>query len=240
MFEIFSVPTKYSFFSANQTRHSIKSSIGRLEGVLVGAKGTVASTITLYDAYQNTATALTPYTGTATAGSATTLTDSGRSWGVNSLAGLTLSITAGTGSGQSGTIASNTATTVTLTSALATPLDATSVYDVNSAAIVPVSGAGWPVGKFVGKTLVIVAGTGSGQNATIVSNTSEVIKVASDWSTPPDATSVFWIADSATPTIGVVDSLNLSGPFPFMCDFNNGLVVTSTGTVAPSFTVLYK
>jgi hypothetical protein len=68
--------------------------------------------------------------GTATAGGATTLTDSGKSWAVNTYAGYELRIASGTGSGQRRTIASNTATILTVSSAWATNPDATSVYAI--------------------------------------------------------------------------------------------------------------
>lgn len=69
--------------------------------------------------------------GTATSGGASTMTDSGRSWTTNGLAGLNLSIVAGTGSGQSKAIISNTGTTIT-TSAWVTPPDSTSKYEIST------------------------------------------------------------------------------------------------------------
>jgi hypothetical protein len=84
-----------------------------------GANGTIVST------YQS---ALANVSGTAT-----TLSDSGRSWTTNELAGETITIAAGTCSGQSRTISSNTSTTITVSSSWTscTP-STTSVYYVTN------------------------------------------------------------------------------------------------------------
>lgn len=67
--------------------------------------------------------------GTATAGSTTTtLEDTTKTWTVDQYAGMTVTITTGTGSGQSRTIVSNTATVLTV--ATWTAPDATSVYQI--------------------------------------------------------------------------------------------------------------
>jgi hypothetical protein len=71
-------------------------------------------------------------TGTATSGGASTLTDSGASFGVNAFAGNVVQITAGLGVGQSRVIASNTATVLTTATAWATAPDNTSVYDIRT------------------------------------------------------------------------------------------------------------
>jgi hypothetical protein len=72
-------------------------------------------------------------TGTATAGGASTITMAAGSSAVdNAYAGMTIYITGGTGSGQSAVIASYVGATkvATLTNPLATPADATSVYNL--------------------------------------------------------------------------------------------------------------
>jgi hypothetical protein len=72
-------------------------------------------------------------TGTATSGGASTLTDSGASFGVNAFAGNVVQITAGLGVGQSRVIASNTATVLTTATAWTLPgVDNTSVYDIRT------------------------------------------------------------------------------------------------------------
>ena len=40
--------------------------------------------------------------------------------------------------------------------------------------------------------------------------------------------------------IGTIDSLNLSGAFPYNVNFLNGLTIVTTGTVAPDITIIYK
>lgn len=70
-------------------------------------------------------------TGTATAGGASTLTNSGKNWTVNSWTNYQIRIVSGTGAGQIRTIASNTATVVTTSAAWTTQPDATSVYEIS-------------------------------------------------------------------------------------------------------------
>lgn len=68
--------------------------------------------------------------GTATSGTQVSLTDSGKSFTTNALAGCYLYITAGTGAGQSRKIAGNTATTISTALPFNAVLGATSVYQV--------------------------------------------------------------------------------------------------------------
>lgn len=77
------------------------------------------------------------WTGTATAGGASTLTDAGRLWTVNSLTKWALRLVGGTGVGQELPIASNTTTVITVTGTWATNPDSTTKYAViNTAAAV--------------------------------------------------------------------------------------------------------
>ena len=68
--------------------------------------------------------------GKATAGTTGALTDSGKSWPVNFLAGMYLKITDGTNKGAMRIIASNTATVITITGTFAAAIDATSEYEI--------------------------------------------------------------------------------------------------------------
>ena len=70
-------------------------------------------------------------TGTATAGGASTLTNSGKNWTVNSWTNYQIRIVSGIGAGQIRTIASNTATVITTSAAWTTQPDATSVYEIS-------------------------------------------------------------------------------------------------------------
>ncbi len=40
--------------------------------------------------------------------------------------------------------------------------------------------------------------------------------------------------------VGIIDSLNLSGPFTYDVQLSSGLCVATTGTVAPDITISYK
>lgn len=68
--------------------------------------------------------------GTATAGGASTLTDTTKNLGTNSLANMILHVTGGTGIGQVRIIASNTSTVITVSEAFTTTPDVTSTYKV--------------------------------------------------------------------------------------------------------------
>lgn len=65
---------------------------------------------------------------TATAGASTTLTNSGKTWGVNMWANYQVRITDGTGKGQIRSVTSNTSSALTVSAAWVTTPDATSVY----------------------------------------------------------------------------------------------------------------
>lgn len=55
------------------------------------------------------------------------------------------------------------------------------------------AGAGWTVDAFVGCLVRITGGTGAGQTRTIASNTPTVLTTTTNWSTNPDATSLYEI-----------------------------------------------
>ncbi len=77
------------------------------------------------------------WSGTATSGAATTITDTGKSWTVNALAGEEVAVYDGTGAGQYRTVASNTATAITVTVAWATNPASGSKYYVKDASEPP-------------------------------------------------------------------------------------------------------
>jgi hypothetical protein len=81
-----------------------------------------------------------PLGGTATSGAASTLTDSGKSWGTNVYANKFVVISGGTGIGQIRKIASNTDTVLTVSTAWYTNPDATSTYKLVDAAyrVIPI------------------------------------------------------------------------------------------------------
>ncbi len=55
------------------------------------------------------------------------------------------------------------------------------------------SGIGWTVNSYAGFELYIIGGTGSDQNETITSNTTDTITVDINWIIQPDATSTYEI-----------------------------------------------
>lgn len=143
--------------------------------------------------------------GTATSGAANTITDSGKTFGINSLIGNMIIITSGTGSGQQKIIKSNTATAITVFENWATNPDSTSVYRIikgpqaftgkltgGAATTATVSSAVWDTNQWAGYSIAITAGTASGQTNTITSNTGTVLTVPT-WGVTPDNTSEFSI-----------------------------------------------
>jgi hypothetical protein len=154
--------------------------------------------------------------GTATAGAATTITDSGKTWGTDQWRGKLVRITGGTGSGQTKHISSNTATALTiggLSGDWATTPSTDSTYIIydgppaetdkatsGSTTTFVVSGANWSVNKWAGYSLEITAGTQSGNTRTIASNTATTLTTAA-FAGAIDSTSVgsiYWPSTSLT------------------------------------------
>jgi hypothetical protein len=154
--------------------------------------------------------------GTATGGATTTLTDTGKAWGVNQHRGNLLRITGGTGSGQVKHIALNTATLLTISGSdgvwPTTPASGSTyiIYEgppvttqkatSGSTTTFVVSSAAWPVNKWAGYSLEITAGSQSGNTRTITSNTATTLTVAA-FGGAIDSTSVgsiYWPGASLT------------------------------------------
>lgn len=143
-------------------------------------------------------------TGTATAGAATTLTNSGATWGTNQLADAVCKITGGTGSGQTKIIKSNTLTVLTFYGNWHTTPDNTSTYAIyfgapsetgiataGSTTTLTQSSASWVANMWAGFVVEITAGTAAGQITTITSNNGTVLTFPTI--TAPDNTSKFVI-----------------------------------------------
>lgn len=143
--------------------------------------------------------------GTATAGANGTITDTNKSWRTNVYAGKNVHITGGTGSGQIKQIVSNTATALTVSGNWITNPDNTSTYHIEdgchttsgkatagAATSLTDGNASWGTARWVGATVEITAGTGSGQTKQITSHTATVLTV-STWTTNPDNTSQYKI-----------------------------------------------
>ena len=136
-------------------------------------------------------------------------------------------VTAGTGKGQKRLIKSNTATTLTLLGRFATKPDGTSKFKVftftlgapkllftattgklettatsGAARSVTDTGLAMTVDEHKGEQVRITSGTGAGQQRKIGSNTATAITIdaaETDFSPPPDATSVFRVLYASCP-----------------------------------------
>jgi hypothetical protein len=159
--------------------------------------------------------------GTATAGTSTTLSDSGKAWGANQYTGWLVRITSGTGSGQVKRIDTNTGTQLVISGSApaggqwATTPSTDSTYIIyqgpqvetgkatsGGATTLTDSNANWATNQWGGYTLEITGGTGSGQTATVSSNTATALTVPT-WATNPDNTStyaLYWPGSSLTAT----------------------------------------
>jgi hypothetical protein len=124
--------------------------------------------------------------GWATSGSTTSIVDTSKSWVPNQWSGSFLRIEAGTGYG-SGRIAvtSNGTSSINYAVQTFTP-DISSKYEIadtwgpigtaGSTTTIPFTGSAWPVNYWAGKRVRITGGTtGFGQEATVASNTSNVL-----------------------------------------------------------------
>lgn len=148
-------------------------------------------------------------TGRATGGSTTTLIDSTKAWATNQWANYRIRIVAGTGVGSEFAITSNTATTLTYSTQSFTP-DATTKYRIMdtfgtmtaaSTTTITDTTKNWIVNQWAGKRVVITAGTGQRQEATIASNTATVLTISTI--TLPDTTSTYSILAIAPRSVGI-------------------------------------
>src|SRR5437879_4342562 len=138
--------------------------------------------------------------GTASGGTSTTLVDASKKWSTNLWAGRPDSITAGTGAGQTRTLTSNTLTTLTVSPAWTTTPDGTSKYAIRqtSTTLQDITKA-WPtINLWVGRLVTINAGTGAGQASTVTASDSTRLTVSPAWTTTPDGTSQYVIAQTST------------------------------------------
>ena len=150
--------------------------------------------------------------GTATAGSTTTLTDSTKNWAVNGLVGKWVNFVSGTkpagGADMLRKITANTTTQLTWVGSTTTAPDATTKYRIEGydAGIVTSAtattltdsnavAASWIANRWTNYRVVIISGTGIGQERKIASNTSTQLTLYADnnWTTTPDNTSGYII-----------------------------------------------
>ena len=151
--------------------------------------------------------------GTATSGTTTTLTDTTKNWAVNSLVGKWVRFVSGTkpvaGENMIRKITANTATQITWVGSTVTAPDATTRYRVEGFdAGIATAGTtsttledtnadatSWTTDRWTNYRVVIVSGTGIGQERKIMSNTATVLTLftGTPWDITPDATSGYVI-----------------------------------------------
>lgn len=186
----------------------------------------------------NNGTAFNGFAGTATGGTSTTLMNSTIGVLSASIVGKTITIISGTGVGQSRTISSINNTTITVSSSWTAP-DSTSKYIItpssttgtssgsNTNTTLNDSSQNWTVNAFANTDVQIVSGTGSGQNATIASNSATQLTISTSWSVTPDSTSQYEIISTTTTgkygNSGYFDGVegNVTIPNSSVFNFNN-------------------
>ena len=80
------------------------------------------------------------------------------------------------------------------------------------------------------QTTTVVKGTPGFLHAVVINTKGTVASV----------TTVYNSASGASNPIAAIDSLTLEGTLLYDCICSNGLVITTTGTVAPNVTVIYR
>lgn len=145
--------------------------------------------------------------GTATSGATTSITQTGKTWGVNQWKDWLVRITSGTGSGQVKRISSNTATALTTSGAApagglwATTPASGSVYTIykgtptetgkatsGSTTTIVDSGANWATNCWAGYVASFTGGSGSGQAPVVTSNTATTLTFAAQGSAASSTT----------------------------------------------------
>lgn len=128
------------------------------------------------------------------------------------MVGQGISIDSGTGAGQHRTITAIDGTRATVDRDWDVPPDGTSGYSIGPRVIQLASGASESDGAFEGLTLSIESGTGAGQSKTCkhYNGPEKKVLVDSNWTTNPDATSVYKLG-SGSPSIDR-QVLAISGP----------------------------
>lgn len=175
--------------------------------IVAGANGTSRYTITQPDSFGKASlwnVNEKKAGGYVLSGTTGTLTDINKSWENNQWDGYKFRIHGGTGDGSEIIITANTDNTISFAPQTFT-VDETTRYRVMDSfgiitaatnttnATLSISNVKWPVNKWAGRRIRITAGTGAGQEATITSNTSNVLTITGVFTTAPDATSMFSI-----------------------------------------------
>src|SRR3989449_417487 len=173
----------------------------------------------------------------------TTLQDRTKPWTTNQWARHVVTITAGTGAGQTSTVSSNTANTLTVAPAWTTIPDGTSKYAIaqsTSTTLQDTHKSGttaWPPNVWAGRVVIINAGTGAGQTNTVSSNTANTLTVSSAWTTTPDGTSKYVIAQTSTTLQDTTKSLANANAWPANLWIGRPVAITAGTGVGQTRTV---
>jgi len=167
---------------------------GAMDGQVRQIASNTAGVITVSRAWD-------PVTDTATAITATasTVTDSTKTWEADTWIGAEVEVIAGPGTGQTRDITDNTGDTLTVTPDWTTQPYATDGGTAEAGGLNTLTDndKSWTAGQWTGGGIEITAGTGSGQKRDIASNTDKTITTTANWTTTPDATSVYSISRGA-------------------------------------------
>jgi len=182
--------------------------------IVAGVNGTSRYSISAPGVYGNDLQWKMPLktnSGRATSGTTTTLVDNTKDWYVNQWLGYRVRILAGTGFGSEVAISANDATSLTLTTPGFTP-DTTTKYEImdtygaatGTFALTTFADStkNWTVNQWAGKRVRITAGTGQSTEATILSNTANIITTTATMGFTPDATTNYSILSLAPRSTG--------------------------------------
>jgi len=89
----------------------------------------------------------------------------------------------------------------------------------------------WTANQWINGKITITGGTGAGQSKTVTANTDKVITVDSNWTTNPDSTSVYSVAQAPPWTSGKYGSaLKFDGKDDYV-NCGNGASLNITGAI---------
>ena len=184
-----------------------------LTAAAVGTDGTVEKSTEGATVWERTSSVVSGTSMTSVvSGTNTTLQDSGKSWVVNQWAGYYVRFWSGSGEGQISLISSNTSNTLTFASVTTAPTGTTQYFiegfdagtaSSGSTTTIVDSTKSWAVNRWRNYMIKCTFGTGKGQTALILSNTSTTLTFIKPVGTAFDSTSVYTI-------IGDIDKLYLS------------------------------
>jgi len=197
--------------------------------------------------------------GTSTAQDGTSLTDAGKAWGVDALKGYFVEATDGVWASKNlRKIDSNTETKINvgawqgapggaLTYSVLRGMVATGTATAGAAATITLAAVGansrnFAVNELIGLVVAITSGTGAGQRRIITANTAavnSVVTVSKNWTTQPDATSVYQLRYVTTATGTVTGSAGKATKFQTSVAVNGGLAATDLDiTFTPRTSIL--